>query len=98
MRTLGVVVSVFIFGVALLAQQAKPPKARVKKTNPAPAATQTESSQPAAQPSPQPATNQPGTGQAAKESKELHFDMTEVPPVVTHQQATVNGRVLHYTA
>ena len=99
MRTLGIVVSVFILTTGLLAQQATPPKSRVKKTNPTPAApaesTQATTPAPSAQPAP-PA--KPGAPEAGKESKELHFDVSEVPPVVTHQQATVNGRVLHYTA
>ncbi|MGA7293227.1 MAG: peptidase S10 [Terriglobales bacterium] len=30
--------------------------------------------------------------------KEEHYDVTEVPPVVTHHQITVNGRTLNYTA
>ncbi|HKW67706.1 MAG TPA: hypothetical protein VJP04_10495 [Terriglobales bacterium] len=100
MRTLGIVVSVFILAAGLLAQQATPPKSRVKKTNPTPTATQAESTQattpaPSAQPAP-PA--KPGPPEAGAESKELHFDVSEVPPAVTHQQATINGRVLHYTA
>jgi len=100
MRTSGMLVSVLLLTTALLAQQAKPPKSRVKKTNPTPEATQPESSQaaapaPSAQPTP-PA--KPGAPEAAKQSKELHFDMTEAPPVVTHQQVTINGRVLRYTA
>ena len=32
------------------------------------------------------------------DKKEEHFDMTEVAPVVTHHQATVNGSSLKYTA
>ena len=32
------------------------------------------------------------------DKKEEHFDMTEVAPVVTHHQATVNGTILKYTA
>jgi len=100
MRTSGMLVSVLLLTTALLAQQAKPPKSRVKKTNPTPEATQPESSQaaapaPSAQPTP-PA--KPGAPEAAKQSKELHFDMTEAPPVVSHQQVTINGRVLRYTA
>jgi carboxypeptidase C (cathepsin A) len=99
MRTLGIVVSVFILAMGLLAQQEKPPKSRVKKANPTPAApaesTQATTPAPSAQPTP-PA--KPGAPEAGKESKELHFDVSEVPPVVTHQQATVNGRVLRYTA
>jgi len=37
----------------------------------------------------------------AKESpgdKDEHYDMTEVPPVVTHHQITADGKVLKYTA
>lgn len=30
--------------------------------------------------------------------KEEHFDMTEMPPVVTHHQITVEGKALKYTA
>ena len=100
MRTSGMLVSVLFLTTALLAQQAQPPKSRVKKTNPTPEATQPETSQaaapaPSAQPTP-PA--KPGAPEAAKQSKELHFDMTEAPPVVSHQQVTINGRVLRYTA
>jgi len=100
MRTSGMLASVLLLTTALLAQQAKPPKSRVKKTNPTPEATQPETSQaaapaPSAQPTP-PA--KPGAPEAAKQSKELHFDMTEAPPVVGHQQVTINGRVLRYTA
>ena len=35
---------------------------------------------------------------AAPKDKDQHFDMTEVAPMVTHHQITVNGKVLHYTA
>ncbi|HEY1265177.1 MAG TPA: peptidase S10 [Terriglobales bacterium] len=30
--------------------------------------------------------------------KELHYDVTEVPPVITHHQVTLDGKVLKYTA
>ncbi|MGA9642075.1 MAG: peptidase S10 [Terriglobales bacterium] len=30
--------------------------------------------------------------------KEEHFDVSEVPPVVTHHQITINGKALNYTA
>lgn len=97
MRTFGIVVWVFILSAALLAQQAKPPKSRVKKTNPTPETTQPESA-PAAQPSAQPVPAAKPAAEAGKESKDLHYDVSEAPPVVTQQQATINGRVLHYTA
>jgi carboxypeptidase C (cathepsin A) len=37
------------------------------------------------------------SGDKAKD-KEEHFDMTEVAPIGTHHQITVNGKLLHYTA
>jgi carboxypeptidase C (cathepsin A) len=99
MRTLGMVVLVFILTAALLGQQATPPKSRVKKTNPTPAtpAESTQAATPAPSAPPAPPAN-PGAPETGKESKELHFDVSEVSPAVTHQQATVNGRVRHYTA
>jgi carboxypeptidase C (cathepsin A) len=30
--------------------------------------------------------------------KEEHYDVTEVPPVITHHQLTMNGKILSYTA
>lgn len=44
---------------------------------------------------PAPAQPQPKPGDDAKNE---HFDMTEVPPVVTHHQITLNGKTLKYTA
>jgi carboxypeptidase C (cathepsin A) len=52
----------------------------------------TEASQPAEEKAPEPAkTAEPG-------DKEEHFDVSEVPPVVTHHQITVDGKPLKYTA
>ena len=57
---------------------------------------------------PQAAEQKPATEQPKPESsketannkndKEEHYDLTEVPPVVTHHQITVDGRLLKYTA
>jgi carboxypeptidase C (cathepsin A) len=53
---------------------------------------------------PEPTATEEQKPEPAKESgdkakdKEEHFDMTEVAPVVTHQQIMVNGKLLHYTA
>ena len=33
-----------------------------------------------------------------KDSKELHYDMTEAAPIVTHHEISMNGRPLKYTA
>src|ERR1017187_6992600 len=50
-------------------------------------------------PTPRPATSpHPERTPAGQEPKELNFDMTEVPPVVTHHQVQVAGRTIHYTA
>jgi carboxypeptidase C (cathepsin A) len=40
---------------------------------------------------------EPGTAETEKD-KEEHYDVSEVPPVVTHHQITVNGKLLNYTA
>ena len=34
----------------------------------------------------------------ADKDKEEHYDVTEVPPVITHHQLTLNGKTLSYTA
>jgi carboxypeptidase C (cathepsin A) len=59
-----------------------------------PASTPTPSPTPAATPAP----HETPAPAAHEGSKELHFDMTEGAPVVTHHQVTVGGRVLKYTA
>jgi carboxypeptidase C (cathepsin A) len=62
-----------------------------KATAPANASTPdktTESAKPAEPPKPD--------GEAT--DKEEHFDVSEVPPVITHHQAALNGKSLSYTA
>jgi carboxypeptidase C (cathepsin A) len=44
---------------------------------------------------PAPSQSEPKPGD---DKKEQHFDMTEVPPVVTHHQISVGGKGLKYTA
>ena len=56
-----------------------------------PQSTPTPTAHPAPTPHPEHAT-------AGEEAKDLHFDMTEVAPVVTHHQVQAGGRTLHYTA
>ncbi len=61
------------------------------------------------QPSPAPATPESKTestakpteaakSESAESEKEEHYDVAEVPPVVTHHQLSVNGKTLAYTA
>lgn len=75
------------------AKQAAPRKDKGKK-EPTPATATTpdksaESSKPA----------EPSKGDASEAAdKEEHYDVAEVPPVVTHHQVALNGKTLSYTA
>jgi carboxypeptidase C (cathepsin A) len=53
--------------------------------------------EPSAKTEPAPPQPEPKAGDD-KDKKEEHYDMTEVPPVVTHHQITVEGKALKYTA
>jgi carboxypeptidase C (cathepsin A) len=70
-------------------------KSKEKKSQPqapaTPEAKVPDQAQPAAEPKAETAKESPG-------DKDEHYDMTEVPPVVTHHQITVDGKVLKYTA
>jgi carboxypeptidase C (cathepsin A) len=52
---------------------------------------------PQPRPQPEPREEAPGPGGAGP-GRSFHFDMTEHPPVVTHHQITVAGKLLKYTA
>src|SRR5437879_2555711 len=54
-------------------------------------------SQPTTPPPPAPAAK-PEPAKDADKDKEEHYDITEVPAVVTHHQITVDGKLLKYTA
>ena len=83
------------------AQQAETPKAPAgKKQAAAPAV---EKPAEATKPEP-PAESKPAIREVSgdkekdkEKDKEEHFDVSEVPPVVTHHQITVDGRVIKYT-
>jgi carboxypeptidase C (cathepsin A) len=83
------------------------PKARTKKSAEK-AATKSEENQqePAAKASEPPTppveehkseSAKPGSEDKDKD-KEEHYDVSEVPPVITHHQITLDGKVLKYTA
>jgi len=42
--------------------------------------------------------HKPDAAKDASTDKEEHYDVSEVPPVVTHHQLTVDGKLLKYTA
>ncbi|MBV9613611.1 MAG: peptidase S10 [Acidobacteriaceae bacterium] len=93
--------------LALFGQQANPPKAQVQKTTPTQTTPKEQPERPPSEvrqnPQPEPAeqhetqrANPTDTTNAA--TPDLHFDMTEVAPSVTHHQMHVGGKLLHYTA
>ncbi len=76
-------------------QNPSKPEAPTKTTAPAKKSSPAKPVEPPAppeEPKPEPASSD------KSKDKEQHFDMTEVPPVVTHHEITVNGKTLHYTA
>ncbi|MGA2004184.1 MAG: peptidase S10 [Terriglobales bacterium] len=73
------------------AKPAAAKKEKAKKEQP-PAANPEKSAETAKQAEP------PKSEEATDKDKDEHFDVSEVPPVVTHHQITVNGKTLAYTA
>ncbi len=93
------------------AQQANPPRSQVQQATPARQVTPPQrperppQTSEATQTAPQEEQEQRQAPQATASgdqertaTQDLHFDMTEVPPAVTHHQIHVNGKLLHYTA
>ena len=76
-------------------QPAKQDKQKSRKQDQAQAQKSPEPPAAEEQPKPEPPKN---TGDQGKDDKEERFDVSEVAPVVTHHQLTVNGAVLNYTA
>ena len=95
---IALIVMLLAAGISARQQSSKKPQPQ-PQTEPA-AAPQEKAGKPPAQPpqpTPKPEENKPAAGDESK-SKDLHFDMTEVAPIVTHHQISMNGRVLRYTA
>ena len=69
--------------------QKKQPKQEKEKKPEEPAAKTTE---------PAPQQEQKPADDKKDDKKEEHYDMTEVPPVVTHHQIAVDGKTLKYAA
>lgn len=103
MRSLvaAMVLSFLVSGAAFAQSNATP--APAKKPESQAAAKQAENkTPPSTTNAPEQAASQeqrPRESSSDKEKdKEEHFDMTEVAPVVTHHQITVDGKLLKYTA
>jgi carboxypeptidase C (cathepsin A) len=80
-------------------QQTSTPKSQSQKKQPAQAST--EPAENTATKPETPSEPKPPAPQASSDKerdKEEHFDVTEVPPVATHHQITVDGKSLKYTA
>ncbi|HYA26002.1 MAG TPA: peptidase S10 [Terriglobales bacterium] len=102
---------IFALGAALILTTLQPRQAAAQNQNkqsqtPSTNAPAKKTAESAAKP---PEANPPATEEqkATKETpsekdkekdKEEHYDVSEVPPVITHHQVTVNGKVLKYTA
>ncbi len=100
-----------LFTLAAAAQQKNPPAPRVEKTTPAqtPERTARPETPPPTTPEELPREPQtrreetarpttPEAGGTTPPTPPLRWDMREVPPIATHHQITVGGKVLRYTA
>src|SRR3984885_12247593 len=93
------VLSAACLGQQTSSQQTSSPKSQSQKKQPAQASTEpAESTTAKSETSSEPKTPAPQAFPDKEKDKEEHFDMTEVPPVVTHHQITVDGKLLKYTA
>jgi carboxypeptidase C (cathepsin A) len=89
-------------GISFAQQTDTPKTSAAKKPSPAQAAEKTAESaikpEPAAEPRPAIREAPADKDKDKEKDKEEHFDLTEMPPVVTHHQISVDGKVLKYTA
>jgi len=104
MRTIAVSLVALALSVTMFAQQSdttktpEAPRAREKKRPETPAAPNSETKPPESQPGSPEAKSEPKPEPGKEGASEEHYDMTEIAPVVTHHQTTVDGKVLRYTA
>jgi carboxypeptidase C (cathepsin A) len=73
----------------------KEKKPKKEQPTPAPAMPETKPSESASKPG---EPTKPDSAEATDKDKDEHYDVTEVPPVITHHQIAVNGKTLSYTA
>ncbi len=107
---LSLMVSVFMAAASLAQQEqssqdkatenpkqaaSKEKKPKKEQPTPAPAMPETKASESANKPG---EPTKPDSAEATDKDKDEHYDVTEIPPVVTHHQIAVNGKTLSYTA
>jgi carboxypeptidase C (cathepsin A) len=73
----------------------KEKKPKKEQPTPAPAMPETKPSESASKPG---EPTKPDSAEATDKDKDEHYDVIEVPPVITHHQIAVNGKTLSYTA
>ena len=79
---------------AVAQQSDKKPKQKPKTEQPP-----SKASESAATETPKPPDDKkPEAEKSDQGDKDIHFDVSEVPPVVTHHQMTLDGKLLRYTA
>jgi carboxypeptidase C (cathepsin A) len=105
MRSLfaAVVLSFLLSGAALAQSNATPPPANTKKPASQAATKPAENKTPpstttAPDAAASPEQKPPRESGDKEKDKEEHYDMTEVAPVVTHHEITVDGKLLKYSA
>ncbi len=87
------------FAAVSHAQQSNDPKAATSKKQPAAPPSEKPAESAAKTETPAEEKTAAHEASAGKENdKEEHYDMTEMAPVVTHHQITVDGKLLKYTA
>jgi carboxypeptidase C (cathepsin A) len=95
----------FILLTTTLASAQQNESQETTPASPKPAAARKDKKQPAATPDKAAESAEPAKPEAAESAdkdkdkdKEEHYDVAEVPPVITHHQIAVGGKTLNYTA
>jgi carboxypeptidase C (cathepsin A) len=80
------------------AENPKQAAAKKEKSKKEPAPGSVATPEKTAEPGKPTETPKPESTEGTDKEKEEHYDVAEVPPVVTHHQISVNGKALGYTA
>ncbi|MFL6445629.1 MAG: S10 family peptidase [Candidatus Sulfotelmatobacter sp.] len=101
-KLLCAVLTALLVAGSAFGQQTESPKNPTKNKPPATPQSQEKPAEttpkPEATPEQKPSIRETSGDKDKDKDKEEHFEMTEVPPVVTHHQITVDGKTLRYTA
>jgi carboxypeptidase C (cathepsin A) len=104
MRSCLILVVAAVLAISLAAQQSneqsQPPQdqPQKKQQQKQPAQEKEKKPEEPTAKNPEPAPSQPEQKPGDEKKEDLHFDMTEVAPIVTHHQVTAEGKTLKYTA